>query len=653
MKKKFLILITVLVLGGLILSACSSGGESGFTTFSGTVVYEGSNKGIYNAEVYLDNEQEPRDETDKNGEFYISGLSKNYYNLRVEKNEFNIYEGQININTDNNIVVELVPSSNNTIISGEININNSTGYETESLSSQSKSYKTLSNVDLKKKNNDYIENELIVKYSDSNQVSSLNNSNQVQGLSLAKSINVGRGKLVKYNIPDNKSVEEMIEYFETQPGVEYVEPNYIVYAQERPNDPEYGSQWNMISANMEAAWDQQQTSDTILVAVLDSGVIKDHPDLVSNLNDGIDFVYGSNNGDPSNPNFTDENPTDETPYNDSSDGSHGTHIAGIIGAVTNNRTGVAGMSWDIRLLPVRVLNSEQRGNHYDIAEGIYYSVNSFAQIINMSFGGENSSNTLKEAVEYADSQGSIIISASGNEGNNSVLYPAAYSEVIAVGAVDKNNKRTDYSNYGSELDLVASGGDFNIDNGVFSTWGYYDPETEDTESGYAYMDGTSMAAAHVSGAAALLLASDNTLTSSAIKERLTSTAVDLGLEGKDLEYGYGLIDVYGALIDQKLKRPYIFISEDNIIENITQSSIIDNATVQMDEDGTYTLSDEIVGRYYVFAWRDVDSDFYIDAGDYFGVTDSTTDFDLRSYYTIDVDMNYVTERNVSSGSLSY
>ncbi|MGP3778339.1 S8 family serine peptidase [Halanaerobium saccharolyticum] len=649
MKKKFLILIAMLIVGGLVLSACSSdGGIISYTSLSGKVVYNGSDKGVFGAEVFLGNEQDPRVLTDQNGEFSISGLSKSYYTLRVEKEGFKIYEKAINLNEDNNLTVNLIPLNNNTIISGKIGINNSTGYETVEVASSNKSnYETLPMEDLDQNRSEYIENEIIVKYSDSDQVRSLSNFNQAEGLSVSKALNIDKGTLVKYKIKSGKNVKDTIEYFESQPGVEYAEPNYIVYAQAKPDDTLYSpnNQWGLISANMEAAWDQRQNSNSYSIAVLDTGIIPDHRDLQSNLLQGADFVDGNNDGVPSEYNPTDLDPTD--PTKKSENGSHGTHVAGVIGADSNNNLGVAGVNWETNILPVRVLNSSQEGSHYDIAEGIYYSLAREAMVINMSFGGKNSSNTLQDAVESADSQGAVLVAASGNSGISTVLYPAAYDETIAVGAINRNSSLTNYSNYGPEIDLVAPGGDDN--DGILSTWGY--SVDGSTVSDYAYMTGTSMAAAHVSGAAALLLESG--VSSTNIRSRLTSTAVDLGLEGKDNLYGYGLLDVYGALLDQKLDRPYIFVSEDNIIENITQSSIVSEFT-QMDKDNNYTLSkDQIEGDYFVVVWRDVDSDNSIDAGDYYGVTESRTSFTSKNYYTIDLDMYYVTDSTVSSGILSY
>ncbi|PUU94245.1 MAG: peptidase S8/S53 subtilisin kexin sedolisin [Halanaerobium sp.] len=623
---------------------CSSDGGGNINrSLEGTVYYNNSNSRIFGADVYLDGDL--RAETDKYGEFYISGLNKNSYNLRIKKDGFHdYYEDSLLISEIDDVIVYLVPEDDRTIVSGQISIYNSTGFEGESLNNKLGNFTSLSNITKNRADDEYIENEVIVKYSDSDQVSSLSNSNQVQGLSVSKSMNLGRGELVKYKTPVDKSVEEIIEYFEKQPGVEFAEPNYIAHALAQPNDTEYGLQWGLVSANMEAAWDQQEDSINVSVAVIDSGVIPNHDDLDNNLFNGANFVGGSEEGDPYNFEGTDD-PTDKTPK--SENGSHGTHVAGVIGALTNNSNGVAGMSWGINIIPVRVLDSDQTGNIYDIAEGIYYAAGSEdiggvnADILNLSLGTPSASDTLKEAIEFAHNRDKVIIAATGNDGNSSLLYPAKYPEVIAVGAVDKTNKRTDYSNYGSDIDLVAPGGDLNIDNGILSTWGYYEDGTVYTDE-YAYMEGTSMAAAHVSGAAALLIQSGVNPVN--VENRLKSTAVDLGSSGYDYEYGSGLIDVYGALLNQRLENPYIFAASKSDSTTIR----IESDFSQMEDNGEYTLKDDIVGSYYMAVWRDVNDNNNIDAGDYFGITDSRTYFEMESYYTIDIDMYYVTSSSTAA-----
>jgi serine protease len=380
----------------------------------------------------------------------------------------------------------------NTKITGQVITSNRPEYIESAPSSMSNKNSIIS-LRVNSRSPKYIEDEIVVKYERTAQMSSMNNSVSVSGSNINKEIKTNSGNLVKIKIPKNKTVEEMIKYFEQQPGVSYAEPNYIAYAQAVPNDSYYEEykngaigQWGLWAINMNSAWDDQKSSSSVKVAVVDSGIIPDHPDFDTNdlTDDGANFVGEESNSDPSGY-IGDDQITDNTPQDNG--GSHGTHVTGIIGALTNNSSGVAGVSWNVKIMPVRVLDSSQRGSTFDIAEGIYYAADSGADIINLSLGSFEAPEHLEEAVKYADEEGSVLIAASGNYENSnedSVFYPAAYKEVIAVGAVDINNKRADYSTSGSELDLVAPGGNSNY--GILSTWGY-DGEAKD---GYNYMSGT-------------------------------------------------------------------------------------------------------------------------------------------------------------------
>ena len=572
LKKKILILITILILGGLLFSGCSSGGN----------------------------------------DFDLNGNTK--------------ITGQV-ITSNRSEYVEAAPSSlsnNKSIISLRVN---------------SGSPK-------------YIEDEIVVKYDRSAQITSMNNNVEVSGLNISKEIETGSGKLVKIEIPENKTVEEMIEYFNQKPEVAYAEPNYIVYAQAVPDDSYYEEykngdigQWGLWAINMLSAWDEQKYSGSVKVAVLDSGVVPDHPDFDSNdlTEDGVNFVDTTHNQDPINYSGDDQI-FDDTSLDNG--GSHGTHVAGIIGSLTNNSRGVGGVSWGVDLMPVKVLDSTQTGSTFEIAEGIYYATDYQADIINLSLGSSNELTYLKDAVKYASDNNVVLIAASGNyedSSDDAIFYPAAYSEVIAVGAVDINNNRTDYSTSGSELDLVAPGGTSNY--GILSTWGYYDGTNYNT--GYNYMSGTSMASAFVSGAAALLLESG--VSPNNIKKRLTSTAYDLGNSGKDDKYGYGMLDVYGALLGKKTEVPNVFIASksDNKIYK-------ESTPVKINSNGSYVIAEEIEGSYYLVAWRDVNENGTIDGGDFFGITDRKIYFEPETIYEEqDINMYYVKPDTAGTSSSSF
>ncbi|GAB4543480.1 MAG: hypothetical protein Kow0063_36700 [Anaerolineae bacterium] len=337
---------------------------------------------------------------------------------------------------------------------------------------------------------------------------------------------------------------EVASAYEDDPNVIYAEPNYLAYVSDQPlaplaftpNDPYFAFQWHMPQIQAPQAWDVS-TGQDVLIAVLDTGIAYEDfggfrraPDLGNTrFEPGYDFI----NNDPH--------------AND--DEGHGTHVAGTIAQSTNNGQGVAGVAFNARLMPVKVLDSRGQGSHDAIAQGIVYATDRGARIINMSLSGRTGSSTLAEAINYAASKGVLVVAAAGNSGG-AVEYPAAYESVLAVGAVGYDRSRVDYSNFGSQLDLVAPGGDTDADlNGD----GYPDGILQETFRGdptrfsFYFYEGTSMAAPHVSGVAALLFARNPAATASQVRQAMETTALDLGPGGRDNQYGYGLVQAADAL----------------------------------------------------------------------------------------------------------
>lgn len=246
-------------------------------------------------------------------------------------------------------------------------------------------------------------------------------------------------------------------------------PDYYVTALDTANDPYYSDQWALRMIGAPQAWSLiPQNAPSVTVAVIDSGVCLDHPDLAGHILPGYDYIDD------------DENAMDVY--------GHGCSVAGIIAANVNNATGIAGVAPNAQILPLRVLDDRGIGTYSDVAAAIVEATDRGAQVINLSLGGVNPSPVMENAVQYAVDHGVTVIAAAGNNGAPQVFYPAAYEPVIAVGSVDRDLRISSFSNYGDDLDVMAPGRDI---------------MTTTMDGGYGHRSGTSFAAPHVSGAAAL------------------------------------------------------------------------------------------------------------------------------------------------------
>ena len=294
-----------------------------------------------------------------------------------------------------------------------------------------------------------------------------------------------------------------------------------------PNDALYQAyQWNLRRIGMEEAWDLRPSAPDVVVAVLDTGVDLSHPDLRANLllDQGYDFL----NDVP-------------TPQDDE---SHGTAVAGIIGAVGNNRVGVSGVAWHVKLLPIKALNSQGRGPDSAMVKAILYAADQGARVINISSTGARYSAALETAVQYAQDKGALVVAAAGNTGNgdNAVNYPAAFDGVLAVAAIDDKDQLASFSQRQQYVSLAAPGVDV--------------PSTAWSGAGrgmYASQSGTSIAAPHVSGAAAILWALRPDLAAADIAEALRANADKVGTA--DAGYGAGILNVARAVASLRLGLP--------------------------------------------------------------------------------------------------
>jgi subtilisin family serine protease len=320
--------------------------------------------------------------------------------------------------------------------------------------------------------------------------------------------------------------EKVIAHFESLDCVEWIEPATTFRNQNAPNDPYFQYQWHMSMLQVPQAWSVTM-GEGVVVAVVDTGVTAGQ-DGFHKLLPGRDFVDN------------DQKPDDLN--------GHGTHVAGTIAQAVNNRVGTIGVAPRAAILPVRVLDANGSGDNTQVASGITWAADHGANILNMSLGSPYPSELIADAVAYAYEKGVTVVAATGNDGNpNGISYPAAYDHVIAVGAVDRQKQVAFYSNQGREIDLVAPGGDTNQDgNGD----GFPDGVVQETRQGgswsYYFLQGTSMAAPHVSGAAALVYGR-GVHDPDQVARLLTQTANDLGSKGWDKGTGHGLVDPVQAV----------------------------------------------------------------------------------------------------------
>ncbi|OYD07270.1 S8 family peptidase [Paludifilum halophilum] len=266
----------------------------------------------------------------------------------------------------------------------------------------------------------------------------------------------------------DRSVSEAVRQYRQHPMVENVEPNDRFHAEGTPNDSLFSDQWNLERVKAPSAWNVTRGQGT-RIAIVDTGVELNHPDLAGKIAPGYDFVED-----------------DTTPE----DGNgHGTHMAGIAAAVTDNGIGIASMAPDAELIPVRVLDDNGSGTLSDVASGITYAADQGADVINLSLGSSQSSSILEDAVNYAWNRESVIVAAAGGSGSTTPQYPASYTNAIAVAATDRNDRVPNFSTRGDWVDAGAPGVD------IPSTY---------IGGGYQSLSGSSTSAAHVSGLAALL-----------------------------------------------------------------------------------------------------------------------------------------------------
>jgi thermitase len=366
--------------------------------------------------------------------------------------------------------------------------------------------------------------EIIVKFKKSTsetEVSAATKKTGTQAVDRIKSI-----KAVCVKVPANRSIHEVIGEYESMGNVEYAEPVHYVHALAvTPNDTFFANQWPLVRMKAPQAWDVT-TGDPVTVAVVDTGVDYNHPDLVGKVINGYDFINNDNDA--------------------MDDYWHGTHVAGTIATASNNGAGIAGVSWGARILAVKALGSDGSGDDFTVSDGIRYAADHGAKIINLSLGGYGYSVTMAQAVAYAQGKGCIIVAAAGNDDIDDPLYPAACKNVIGVAATDRNDVKASYSNHGWAVDVAAPGGDGDLnvapEDGVLSCLASCKHDGD-----YAYAEGPSMATSHVAGLAALIAGKYPGKTTDELTRLIMESVDDLGAAGRDDTYGYGRINAQKAV----------------------------------------------------------------------------------------------------------
>lgn len=306
--------------------------------------------------------------------------------------------------------------------------------------------------------------------------------------------------------------KEKAKAYSANAKVAYAEPDFVAHALGSPDDPYFGLQWGLAKIGAPQAWDMTAGSHRINIAILDTGVDLDHPDLAGKIVSNVRF---SNSGS-----------TDDV-Y------GHGTHVAGIAAAMTNNGIGVAGLGYSSTIMNVKVLDDNGMGAYSWIVAGIIWAADNGAEIINLSLGAPYDSSAMEDAVNYAWSKGVVVVAAAGNNGDTTPMYPAYYTNCIAVAATDVNDTLAYFSSYGEWVDVSAPG------VSIYSTA---------KNNGYGYMSGTSMASPDVAGLAALVFtvvgdSNGNGFLNDEVRSRIQATCDNIGIGG----VGSGRINAYRAV----------------------------------------------------------------------------------------------------------
>ncbi len=371
---------------------------------------------------------------------------------------------------------------------------------------------------------------------------------------------LSRTYILEMSDASDPALAAAVERLKADPEVEYAQRELVATAQFTPDDPFYATSgtwgqayhdlWGLYKIQSGGAWDTS-IGQGLVVAVVDTGVDVTHPDLTGNIwtntaeipgngidDDGngfVDDVFGYDFVGPSYQNPTpDNNPADVH--------GHGTHVAGTIAAAGNNALWVVGVAWGAHIMPVRGLDNNGTGTDAELANAVAYAANNGADVINNSYGGSDYSQALKDAMDYAESLGVVIVAAAGNSSSDvKTFFPASYPACIVATATDPNDANASFSNWGDRVDVAAPGVDILSLRGAGTTMG------TPVGTNLTRASGTSMAAPHVSGVAALILSQHPEYSPEQVRQALRVSADDVNAAGFDVYTGYGRVNASNAL----------------------------------------------------------------------------------------------------------
>ncbi|OEU75948.1 MAG: alkaline serine protease, partial [Desulfuromonadales bacterium C00003093] len=346
-------------------------------------------------------------------------------------------------------------------------------------------------------------------------------------------------RVKRIRVPE-KNFDKVKAALAKNPNFTFVEENFIAQGMIIPNDPSFYSQWHHTKIMSPSAWELGIGSTAIPIAVIDSGVDPDHPDLVAKLQPGFNFLANNN---------------------DTHDVlGHGTAVAGSAGAISNNATGVAGVAWANPIMPLVVLDSSNWATYTNISNAIIYAVNNGAKVVNISIGGSSFSYTLDNAINYAWNNGVLVFASAANYNTSTPYYPAACSNAVAVAATDSADNKASFSNYGDWITITAPGVSI---------------LTTNNGGGYGYWSGTSFSSPITAGLAALIWSANPQLSHQQILEILKNSADDLGATGLDSIFGHGRVNAYSAMMEIMNYQPVV----DSEAPSVTTTSPADNETI--------------------------------------------------------------------------